>query len=168
MVVSFSVVGDRNLQRYDNAPSINRSTPALGAETPAVTGASSSGEFEIVLFDTPFFQPGTIVTVSIEIWEGCDPYVFDPTPPRWDLDPIWYRYDPFMEVRGYPFEHHISAWQPAFPPLPVTTPYDVPYILVVPVTGWTPPPQGIVITNFYPFFDDYYATGTPEDWYGPE
>jgi hypothetical protein len=144
---------------------ITRSTLALGTETPAVTNASGHGNFDIILFDDAHFTSGATVTIHIEITDGCEPYNSTATPPRWDLSSIWAYYDPYMNYRTTPpSPHHIGDWQPAVSPLP-TQGYNVPYILVIPVTGWQAPAEGQRITNLYPYFDDYYHYGSPENWY---
>ena len=143
---------------------IERSTPAQGTETPAVPNASGQGDFDLILFDTSYFTSGATVTIHLEITGGCESY--DPSPaPRWDLAPIWACYDPYMNYRNIPTEHHIGDWQPAVVPRLPTDGYDVPYILVIPMTGWEAPPAHTCITVLYPYFDDYYDTGLPEDWY---
>jgi uncharacterized repeat protein (TIGR01451 family) len=144
---------------------ITRSTPAQGTETSAVPNASGQDDFNIILFDTSHFTSGDTITIHIEITGGCEPYNSTPASPRWDLASIWAYYDPYMHYRTTPTStRHIGDWQSAASPLP-TQGYDVPYILVVPVTGWSAPPEGQCITNLYPDFDDYYHTGLPEDWY---
>ena len=142
---------------------ITRTTAAQGTETPAGSG-SGSGDFDIILFDSAYFAVGDKVTVNIKITDGCEAYDPSPSPPRWDLDPIFAYYDPWMKDRSINAERHIDDWQPAVSPLP-TTGYNVPYILIVPVTDWNPPSEGQVITNKYPNFDDYYSTGSPTNWY---
>lgn len=145
---------------------ITRTYTAQGEETPAVTNAVGQGDFDIVLFDSDYFA-SNIVTIHIEVTSGCEPYGSEVPPPRWDLDSIWINYDPYMDYRTMYVERHIDDWEPAESPLP-TTGYDVPYILVVPVDGWLPPAEGQVITAPYPDFDDYYNTGSPENWYESE
>jgi len=145
---------------------ITRSTVAQGNEKPAGT-YSGSGDFDIVLFDTNYFTVGDTVTVNIEITGGCEAYNPTLTPPRWDLDPIWAFYDPWMYDKTHgPNTWNIGDWQAAVSPLP-TTGYDVPYILVVPYTDWPAPGEQVTITTPYEDFDDYYDTGSPEDWYMP-
>jgi uncharacterized repeat protein (TIGR01451 family) len=146
---------------------ITRSTTTQGTETPAVTNAPGQGDFDKILFDTSHFTPGATVTIHIEITAGCEPYVATPEPPRWDLASIWAYYDPYMNYRYIiPIEHHIEDWQPAVVPRLPTDGYDVPYILVIPVTGWEVPPEGTSITVLYPDFDDYYDSKEwPADWY---
>jgi uncharacterized repeat protein (TIGR01451 family) len=145
--------------------SITRSTPAQGTETPAVPNASGQDDFDITLFDTSYFTSGATVTIHIEITDGCEPYDPTPVPLRWDLASIWAYYDPYMNNRNAATEHHIGDWQPTDEPLPIEEEYDVPYILVIPVTDWEAPPEGTSITDLYPYFADYYATGSPGDWY---
>jgi len=43
----------------------------------------------------------------------------------------------------------------------------VPYILVVPYTDWIPPYESTIITSLYGYFDDFYRTGTFDNWYDP-
>jgi VCBS repeat-containing protein len=134
---------------------ITRTTPAQGTETPEVTNESGHGNFNIVLFDTHYFTSGDTVTIHIEIIDGCEPY--DPAP--------WANYDPYMNNRN-DGEHHIGDTQSAVAPLPPwPNGYYVPYILAIPVTGWGTPAEGQCITSLYPYFDDYYATGSPGNWY---
>jgi len=70
-----------------------------------------------------------------------------------------------MNDRTTATKRHIEDWQPAVEPLPIEEEYNVPYILVVPVTDWEAPAEGQCITDLYPYFDNYYATGSPDDWY---
>ena len=144
---------------------IARTTSAQGTEAPEVMNASGQGSFDIVLFDSDYYTLGDTVTINIEITNGCESYDPTPEPPRWDLAPIFAYYDPYMNNRTTDTEHHIGDWQPADSPLPWPRGYDVPYILIVPVTGWEPPPESTRITDVYPDFDDYYDTGLPENWY---
>jgi len=132
---------------------IQRSAAPQGTETPEATNESGQGDFDIVLFDTSF-APGDTVTIHIEITDGCAPYSGTP----WDY------YDPYMNDRTAGGVRHIGDSQPAVSPLPTyNVTYYVPFILVIPVTGWQAPAD--CITNSYPLFDDYYATGSPADWY---
>jgi len=144
---------------------ITRTTVAQGTETPEVMNASGQGNFDIVLFDSDYYTLGDTITINIEITSGCESYDPTPEPPRWDLAPIFTYYDPYMNNRTTDTEYHIGDWQPATSPLPWPRGYDVPYVLVVPVTGWEAPEEGERITNPYPDFDDYYKTGSPENWY---
>jgi PKD repeat protein len=132
--------------------------------TYTVTNASGQGDINIVLFDSDHYTLNDTVTIHIEITAGYEPYNATATPPRWDLAPIFDYYDPYMNYRDISTECHIEDWQPAESPLS-TTGYDVPYILVIPVTGWSAPAEGTTITDVYPYFDDYYHTGAPDDWY---
>lgn len=134
---------------------IVRSTTEQGTETPEVTNVSGQGNFDIVLFDTAYFLPGNTITIHIEIVDGCEAYSSTP----WDY------YDPYMNDRTTNnTKHDIGDTQSAVAPLPPWPDgYSVPYILVIPVTGWQAPSS--CITNLYPLFDDYYATESPADWY---
>ena len=147
---------------------ITRSTPASGNETQAMTNEPGQDDFNIVLFDTSSFTLGDTVTIHIEITDGCEPYDPEPEPPRWDLASIWAYYDPYMDDWSIETVYHIGDWQPAYDQFPLQPPeveeYDVPYILVIPLTDWEIPSSG-PITNLYPDFDDYYATESPVNWY---
>jgi len=133
---------------------ITRSAEAQGTETPEATNEPGQDDFDIVLFDTSF-PTGDTVTIHIEITGGCEPHSGTP----------WTYYDPYMNDRTVGGVRRIGDSQPAVSPLPTEEyeVYNVPYILVIPVTGWQAP--GGCIANSYPCFDDYYATGSPEDWY---
>jgi VCBS repeat-containing protein len=138
---------------------IERNTTAQGTETPEATNASSQGNFDIVLFDTEHYTAGDTVTIHIEITDGCEPY---------SSTPIWAHYDPYMYYRNHAY-HHIGDMQSAVAPLPPwPNGYDVPYILVIPLSGWGAPAEGQCITDSWPCFDNYYATGSPEEWYEAE
>jgi hypothetical protein len=146
---------------------IMRTTTAQGNEDPEVTEATSSGDFDIVLFDSYYYTYGDTVTIFIKITACDDFYNPSPTPPRWDLDPIWAYYDPWMYDRSWgPNDWHIDDWQPATIALP-TQGYNVPYILVVPYSNWPAPVESQTITGPYPDFDDYYHYNSPENWYEP-
>ncbi len=150
---------------FDSATSydykITRSVANVGTETPAGTG-SGSGDFDIILFDSAYFAAGKVVTVNIDITSGCEAYIENPTPPRWDLEELFAYYDPWMYDRGISSAHHIEKTQ-SFGGI------TVPYILVVPYTDWPAPGEGVTITGPYPYFDDYYSTQDPiyETWYIP-
>jgi hypothetical protein len=143
---------------------ITRSTPGPWPVTPVVPPLGW-GSFDIILFDTSYVWSGAKVTIQIEITGGCELYDPAPEPPRDDLAPIWAYYDPYMNDRTTATKRHIEDWQPAVEPLPIEEEYNVPYILVVPVTDWEAPAEGQCITDLYPYFDNYYATGSPDDWY---
>jgi uncharacterized repeat protein (TIGR01451 family) len=145
---------------------ITRSTPGPWPVIPVVPPLGW-GSFDIMLFDTSYVWSGAKVTIHIEITGGCEPYNPAPVPPRDDLDPIWAYYDPYINNRTTETERHIEDCQPAVEPLPIEgyEAYDVPYILVVPVTDWEAPAEGQCITDLYLYFDDYYATGSPDNWY---
>jgi len=144
---------------------ITRSSSAQGTETPAGTGILGSGDLDITLFDSIYFTPGDTVSVQLEVSDGCQEYAV-PTPPRFDLDPVFGYYDPWMKDKSYgPNNWHIADTQPT---TKFGTPsINVPYILVVPYTDWPAPGEGVTITGPYPDFDDYYRNGSPEDWYLP-
>jgi hypothetical protein len=149
---------------------IERSTSAQGTETPEVTGASGSGDFDIVLFDTIYFTVDDTVTIDIAVTSCDDYYDPSPTPPRWDLDPVFAYYDPWMKDKSYgpnywyiDSEFDSTKWGDPSPGI------TVPYIIVVPYLDWPAPGEGVIITNPYPDFDDYYRTHSAayEDWYLP-
>jgi hypothetical protein len=145
---------------------ITRTAPAQGTETPAGSG-SDSGNFDIVLFDSNYhYTLGNIVTIHIDITAGCEIYNPAPTAPRWDLDPVFAYYDPWMYDRSISAARHIGDWQAATTKLP-TQGYNVPYIITIPVTNWPAPAEAVTITGPYPEFDDYYRTQDPmyENWY---
>jgi len=131
-------------------------SPAQGTEeTPAVTNGAGQGDFDTVLFDTSDFTSGATVTIHIEIVDGCEPYSGTP----------WAYYDPYMYYWNHG-EHHIGDRQSAVAPLPSWPDgYFVPYILVIPVSGWGAPAEGQCITDLWPYFDDYYAEGSHLNWY---
>ena len=132
---------------------ITRTTAAQGTET-SVSPASDEGDIDIVLFDTLYFTPGDQVTMHVEIIDGCEAYSSTP----WDY------YDPYMHDRTAGTVHDIADSQSAVAPLPLWPDgYDVPYILVIPVTGWQAPSS--CITDLYPYFDDYYAEWSHPNWY---
>jgi uncharacterized repeat protein (TIGR01451 family) len=146
---------------------ITRSVQLPWPEAPGVTGPLGWGSFDITLFNTSYVTSGATVKIHIEITGGCEPYDPTPTPPRWDLAPIFANYDLYMNDRTTSIERHIKDWQAAIDPLPIEEyeEYKVPYILVVPVTDWEAPAEGQCITDLYPHFAEYYATESPEDWY---
>jgi hypothetical protein len=146
---------------------ITRSTPGPWPVTPGVPGPLGWGSFDIILFDTSYVWSGAKIQIHIEITGGCEPYEPTLTPPRWDLAPIFANYDLYMNDRMTDTERHIVDWQLAVEPLPIEEyeVYNVPYILVVPVTDWEAPSEGECITDLYPHFADYYATESPKDWY---
>ena len=163
-------VHDIHIERILAAPhdydyTITRTRTAQGTEKAAGT-YSSGGSLDVIIFDTKYVSPGDKVTIHLVSTE--DPQAYGPgTAPRWDLDSIWGHYDPYMKDRNDNVFRHIEDWQNADPPLPGPNNYNVPFILVVPETGWSPPGEGVVITNPYPLFDEYYKTQNPiyEDWY---
>lgn len=170
------LAGDRHdihIKRIlDSATTYNytvaRSLVAVGTEI-ATGSYSGSDDFDVIVFDSNHHNPGETVEIDITITVGSEPYNPSVTPPRFDLDPVFFYYDPWMRDKSYgPNNWHIDDMQAAALPLP-TTGYDVPYILVVPYTDWPTPAEAQVITNPYPDFDDWYSTqnATYEDWYLP-
>lgn len=149
---------------------ITRSYAAYGTETAAGTDIPGSGTFDIVLFDTS--DPDVVdknVIIDITLTSKTETYDPTPTPPRWDLDPVFAYYDPWMHDKSYsPNDWDIDDWQS-------TTIFgdpegiDVPYIIVVPYTDWPAPSEGTTITGPYPYFDDYYRSEGVlyENWYLP-
>jgi hypothetical protein len=165
-------VHDIHLTRFFSADTeynyeILRSVPAAGTETPAGT-YSGSGDLDIILFDS---SQGVGKTIEITITvTTCDDY-YNPSPvaPRWDVDPFFQNYDPWMYDKSYgPNSWHITNVQPATTTLP-TQGYDVPYILIVPYTDWPAPNEAVTITGPYPYFDEWYSTmdSTYAEWYVP-
>ncbi|MFX1576846.1 MAG: hypothetical protein ACFFCF_06705 [Promethearchaeota archaeon] len=150
---------------------IARDHAAYGTETEPCIDKTGSGSFDIILFDTSDqYVVGKTVTIDITLTTNTEPYSSAPTPPRWDLDPVFAYYDPWMYDKSYgPNDWHINDWQSTTifgDPAPGI---DVPYILVVPYTDWPAPSEGNTINGPYPDFDDYYRTEDPlyEDWYLP-
>jgi hypothetical protein len=141
---------------------------------------SDNGELEVILFDTARWPNSywqvmgqwIVITVTIPETNTLNPYV-DPgtiTPPRWDLNPIFAFYDPFMVDRsiGYAQRHientqYTTKWGDAYPGI------EVPYILVVPYTNWPAPGESVTVTGPYPYFDEYYRTkdSTYSNWFIP-
>jgi len=92
----------------------------------------------------------------------------------YDLDPIMANYDPWEEGTLYQCRFHIDDTQvisdtssqkyhPAGEVIPIGT--KTPLILVVPYTDWIPPYEDSTITDPYGYFNDFYTTGTPANWY---
>jgi hypothetical protein len=139
---------------------ITRSTELPWPEAGVVTPPLGQGSFDIILFNTSYVTSGATVVINITITSGCyEPYY--PTASIWDY------YDLYINDRTTNTTRHIGDLQPAVLPLPTAEheKYNVPYILVVPVTDWQAPAEGECITDLYPDFADYYATGSPENWY---
>jgi len=157
----------------DYTYTVTRSASAQGTETPIGT-YSGSGNLDVTLFDsatTPLV--GDWVTVHAEINHCSDYYNPTPTPPRWDLDPFMANYDPWMNDKSIGEERHITHWQPATTELN-TQGYNVPYILVIPVSDWNPPYEQNTIDKcevggspYYTEFDGYYSSGgiSNQNWY---
>lgn len=149
------------------AYTIVRSTAAQGNET-AAGSSSGSGDFDIVLFDSRYYTVDDTVTIDITITSGCEAYSPPSSGPRCDLDPVFAFYNPYMYDTTTGQTHGIDKWQSAGSRLPDSGTYDVPYILVVPVTDWSVPNENQTITGPYPDFDDYYKGPCDplyENWY---
>jgi hypothetical protein len=165
----------------DYTYNITRSDAATGTETPEVTIESGSDDFDIVLFDTDRWpnNDGQVmgqwveieITIDSDNEENLLTDFVGGNPDRWDLDDMFRLYDPWMNNRGHGNQIYIDSWQDAASPLPLESDddFDVPYIIVVPVTDWDAPDEGQVITIPYPDFDEYYRTEDAqyEDWYIP-
>jgi len=108
----------------------------------------TTGEIDVLLFDDTATDVGHITTVHITFEE---PVTLTRAPP----------YDPYIYVINQNAEFHIGDAQ-----LKTTPAGDahLPYILDVPVT-WLPPAEGCAIWDVYGYFDDFYVTGSPTDWY---
>ena len=139
---------------------ISRTTAASGTETSAGS-YTGQGDFDIILFDSHSYSYEDVVTIHIDITSGCEEFTI-PTAPRWDLDPVFALYNPYMFDRTVTVTRNIGDWQ-AF------TGIQVPYILVVPYEDWPAPGEGVTITTVYDKFDDYYSTqdSAYADWYIP-
>lgn len=150
------------------AYTISRTALNYGTETPVGTDIPGSGDFDIILFDSS--DPnvvGKTVIIDIIITTTTELYDPAPTPPRWDLDPVFAYYDPWIHDKSYgPNDWHINDMQSTSV---FGDSIDVPYIITVPYTDWPAPNEGVTITNDYPNFDDYYRTQDPlySDWYLP-
>jgi len=163
---------------------------ATGKETPDGTYIGT-GPLDVTLFNTAKYNfpqkppnMGEVVTVHV--------YLDDPelnpkqvlTPPRsysngttfYDMAPIMANYDPWEEGTLYKCRFHIQDTQvisdtssqkyyPAGEVIPVGT--KTPLILVVPYKDWIPPYESTTITGPYGWFNDFYTTGLPENWYHP-
>ncbi len=150
---------------------ITRTHTAYGTETPECTDTPGSGTFDIILFDSSDSSVvGKTVTIDITITTQTELYDPAPTPPRWDLDPVFAYYDPWMYDKSYgPNAWHIDDVQSTTIFGDSSPGIDVPYIIVVPYTDWPAPDEGVTITGPYPDFDDYYRTKDSmyADWYIP-
>ncbi len=150
---------------------ITRDHTIYGTETPECTDSPGSGTFDIILFDsTDPNVVGKTVTIDITIATDTESYNPNPTPPRWDLAPVFAYYDPWMDDKSYsPNAWHIDDQQATTIFGDPSPGIDVPYILVVPYTNWPAPGEGVTITDTYPDFDDYYRTHNPiyKEWYMP-
>lgn len=161
--------------------------PEWGPEVPAGT-YSKSGEFDEVIFNTlrwPYWfnEPqGEWVEIMITMADDNEENTIDhywnyATSRRDLLDlhdlPIFCLYDPYMENRTQGYDIHIEDWlqvQLGGPlPCPGETPYFVPSILVVPMSGWPAPVEKQPISVPYPGFCLYYSTEGEEgaDWWIP-
>jgi hypothetical protein len=158
-------------------------------DTGSYTG---SGDFDVALFNTskyawPSKQIGETVEIHIYNFDTNNSMPSGLTPPRdynvgsgdfYDLDSLFDIYDPWMDpfAPGWisPYEWHIEDTQvitnisnqknyPAGEAVPVGT--EVPMILVVPETDWVPPYEDTTITGPYGYFNDFYTTGAPANWY---
>ncbi|NYT11561.1 MAG: hypothetical protein GKC03_03290 [Methanomassiliicoccales archaeon] len=176
----------------DYEVSVERTATAITLETPAGS-YSGSGDVNVCLFDTgkydwPQKNIGEFVWVNITVLEpGLNPMVPLSSPRVYsneivDLDPIWENYDPWIDpyedlFPGYAAgDYHIDTIQTITSTssqkntgliIPIGT--EVPFILVVPFTDWTPPAEDHTITGPYPDFYDFYVDGdqTYYDWYMP-
>jgi len=171
---------------------VTRSGSAHTGEIDTGTAYAGSGDFDVTLFNTakytwPQKQIDETVTIHIYDFDTANSVPSGLTPPRsyntggddfYDLDPLFDLYDPWMDpytpswIAGY--EWHIGdtqvitsiASQKYYPPgeeVPVDT--EVPMILVVTYTDWIPPYEDSTITGPYGYFNDFYTTGSPADWW---
>jgi hypothetical protein len=108
----------------------------------------TTGEIDVLLFDDTATDVGHITTVHIAFE---DPVDLTMAPP----------YDPYIWVYNTGLTYHIDDTQSKTMPAGTA---DLPYILVVPVT-WLPPAEQRSIWTVYGYFDDYYVSGSPADWY---
>lgn len=161
----------KRLLKGDYTYTVIRDDAAMGAEVGAVTDESESGDFDVVVFDTARWGNvaevgGSTVQIVIEIDEAnVQNTIFDEGPaPRFDLDPTFSLYDPYMVNRTKSNTVSIADMRLAVDPLPLLPDpqaYSVPNILVVPEANWDHPEEANTITNLYPDFFDYYSTQDP-------
>jgi hypothetical protein len=156
-----------------------------GKETPEGAYAGS-GNLDVVLFNTakyswPQKQIGEIVTVHVvlnnpelnpkTVLTQPRSYTVDSTT-FYDLDPLMANYDPWEEGTLYQCRFHIEdtevvsdTSQQKYTQDLVAVNTKVPFILVVPYTDWIPPFEDSTITGPYGWFNDYYTTSLPQNWY---
>lgn len=108
----------------------------------------TTGEIDVLLFDDTATDHGHITIVKITFEK---PVTLAMEPP----------YDPYIYVYDTGETFHMGDTQYKDTP---AGPAYLPYIIVVPVT-WLPPAEGYAIWTVYGYFDDYYVTGSPADWY---
>jgi len=163
---------------------------ATGKETPDGTYIGS-GNLDVTLFNTAKYtwpqktpNMGEVVTVHVYLDNPeLNPKPVSLTPPRfynvgsgdfYDMAPIMANYDPWEEGTKFSSRFHIqdtqvisaTGNQKYYPPgevVPIGT--KTPLILVVPKTDWIPPYEDSTITGPYGWFNDFYTTGTPANWY---
>lgn len=131
---------------------------AAGNELAAGT-YTGAGTLQAVLFDTNEFSQGNTVTLTVSITSGS---VTPPTDsPREDVaanNGLFEVYDPWMNNKSQGTIIDMTTVQENVDKDEADWdgPSDVPNIVVVPVTPFTPSNEGVTITTDYPEFDDYY------------
>ena len=131
--------------------------------TPAGSGPGS-GDLGLTLFDTGPLSNGdstdATVTATVEITSGSvSPPADSPRPDEAADNPLFEVYDPYMENTSQGRTIDLGTVQSDVNKSATNwdKPADIPNIVVIPVTNFTPPDEQVTITNKYPDFDDYYA-----------
>lgn len=146
---------------------------------------SGNGDLDLTLFDTGPLSNGdstdATVTATVEITSGSvSPPTDSPRPDEAADNPLFEVYDPYMENTSQSSTIDLGTVQSGVNKSATgwDETADVPNIVVIPVTDFTPPDEQVTITNEYPDFDNYYAgepVGNGEinvdtgfaDWFNP-
>jgi len=153
---------------------------------------SGSGELDVVLFNTEKYTwPQVNINETVIIHLLLDNPELNPKvdfePPRsfdplgttfYDLDPIMAKYDPWIDPYNPDWieaiEWHINDIKPVsittfqgYTPDILPIGLELPFILTIPYTNWIPPYDFTTISGPYQYFDDFYSTGSHNDWYLP-
>lgn len=150
---------------------IDRDIVVPNAETAEATSVSSSGAFDVVLFDTSDATPRTIkIEINFDATNTANTLLdYNVADARFDLDKVFKLYDPWLKITNsggatVPDVHIRNMMNvPAF--AGHYEAFKAPCIIVVPVTNWYTSHK--FITSSYPDFDDYYRTMDQQyaNWY---